>query len=87
MRQLQNLFESYKNMIRRVSHPRHATTQGEVPSGPILLSGDVRISQSARSRFDRLEDRLQLLMLNTIQECLEEQTALSDTVRIRPNTP
>lgn len=68
-------------MIRRISHPRHATTYGEVPSGPIHLSGDVKISQSARSRFDRLEDRLQMLMLNTIQECLEEQNALSDTVR------
>ncbi|KAK2045862.1 ADP-ribosylation factor [Colletotrichum somersetense] len=43
------------------------------------LQGEVNISLSARSRFERLGDRLQLLMLNTIQGCLEEQKALSDT--------
>ncbi|GJC99792.1 mutS domain V [Colletotrichum higginsianum] len=43
------------------------------------VSGEVNISPSARSRFERLGDRLQLLMLNTIQERLEEQKALSDT--------
>ncbi|KAK1964556.1 ADP-ribosylation factor [Colletotrichum sublineola] len=41
--------------------------------------GEVNISPSARSRFQRLGDRLQLLMLNTMQGCLEEQKALSDT--------
>ncbi|EFQ28700.1 ADP-ribosylation factor [Colletotrichum graminicola M1.001] len=43
------------------------------------LHGEVNIPLSARSRFERLGDRLQLLMLNTIQGCLEEQKALSDT--------
>ncbi|KAK1598083.1 ADP-ribosylation factor [Colletotrichum navitas] len=42
------------------------------------LYGEVNISSSARSRFERLRDRLRLLMLNTIQGCLEEQKALSD---------
>ncbi|RYP61594.1 hypothetical protein DL771_010075 [Monosporascus sp. 5C6A] len=39
----------------------------------------VKLTRSAMDRFDRLADRLQWLMLNTIQGHLEEITALSDT--------
>ena len=57
------------------------------PSVPIMSeslmvpSKEVRLAPSARDRFERLGDRLKLLMLNTIHECLEEQKSLSDTVR------
>ncbi|KAK1688153.1 hypothetical protein BDP55DRAFT_547985 [Colletotrichum godetiae] len=46
---------------------------------PSSIFDEVNISLSARSRFERLGDRLQLLMLNTIQEYLDEQNALSNT--------
>ncbi|RYP16468.1 hypothetical protein DL765_005145 [Monosporascus sp. GIB2] len=39
----------------------------------------VKLTKSALGRFDRLADRLQWLMLNTIQGHLEEIAALSDT--------
>ncbi|RYO91652.1 hypothetical protein DL766_004220 [Monosporascus sp. MC13-8B] len=39
----------------------------------------VKLTKSALDRFDRLADRLQWLMLNTIQGHLEEIAALSDT--------
>lgn len=38
------------------------------------------LSELARNRFERLDDRLQMLMLNTINEGLQEQKALSQTV-------
>ncbi|KZL73438.1 ADP-ribosylation facto [Colletotrichum tofieldiae] len=83
LRQLHHLFESYKNLIRRICWPRSVDAYHEGRSGHLelseSLSDEVNISLSARIRFERLGDRLQLLMLNTIQECLEEQKALSDT--------
>ena len=41
----------------------------------------VVLVKSAMDRFDRLADRLQWVVLNTIQGHLEEIKALSDTVR------
>ncbi|TQN71652.1 hypothetical protein CSHISOI_03871 [Colletotrichum shisoi] len=83
LRQLHHLFESYRNLIRRICWPRSADAFRDGQHGYFEpsenLSGEVNISSSAKSRFERLEDRLQLLMLNTIQERLEEQKALSDT--------
>lgn len=40
----------------------------------------VILAKSAMDRFDRLADRLEWVVLNTIQGHLEEITALSDTV-------
>ncbi len=40
----------------------------------------VVLAKSAMDRFDRLADRLEWVVLNTIQGHLEEITALSDTV-------
>ncbi|KAF4777679.1 putative MutS domain V [Colletotrichum scovillei] len=82
--QLQHLFEGYKSLIKRICwSPRSLDACHEGQCGRIELSrsmfGEVNISSSARSRFERLGDRLQLLMLNTIQEYLDEQNALSNT--------
>jgi hypothetical protein len=44
------------------------------------FGGKINLAQSALQRFDRLRDRLQGLMLNTIDGYLEEITALSETV-------
>ncbi|KXH62660.1 ADP-ribosylation factor [Colletotrichum salicis] len=81
--QLQHLFEGYKSLIKRICRPRSLDAYREGRYGHLELSssisGEVNISLSARSRFERLGDRLQLLMLNTIQEYLDEQNALSNT--------
>ncbi|OHE91758.1 ADP-ribosylation factor [Colletotrichum orchidophilum] len=81
--QLQHLFEGYKSLIKRICWPRSLDAYREGQCGhPVLsssISSEVNISSSARSRFERLGDRLQLLMLNTIQEYLDEQSALSGT--------
>nr|XP_036583354.1 ADP-ribosylation factor [Colletotrichum truncatum]KAF6792397.1 ADP-ribosylation factor [Colletotrichum truncatum] len=83
LRQLHHLFESYKSLIRHIcNRPQSEDDQRmclcdvHQSQGGIL---GIKISTSARSRFDRLGDRLQLLMLNTIQEYLEELNALSGT--------
>jgi murein endopeptidase len=81
LRQLQHLFESYKTLIKRIAAPRGAEPHAQGSSSVLHLSADVVLSPSARNRFERLADRLQLLMLNTIKEYLEEKSALSDTVR------
>ncbi|TDZ61970.1 DNA mismatch repair protein MSH5 [Colletotrichum trifolii] len=84
LRQLQHLFESYKSLIQRICRPRSvdAYRQGSLVVDESTANGtsrDVKLSRSARSRFESLQDRLQLLMLNTIQENLDELSALSDT--------
>lgn len=55
--------------------------QGKVSERKVFLTN------SALSRFDRLGDRLQYLMLNTIEGYLEEIGALSTTVRIHDILP
>lgn len=54
-------------------------------SEPVNISSDpeykVFLTSSALQRFDRLRDRLQGIMLNTIDGHFEEITALQGTVR------
>jgi Mg2+ and Co2+ transporter CorA len=76
LRQLQHLFDSYRLLIRRITTPRSSDTS---LSGVLQIYADITLSQSARNRFERLGDRLQLLMLNTIKDYLEESNALSKT--------
>ncbi|KAH0424791.1 ADP-ribosylation factor [Colletotrichum camelliae] len=59
------------------AYPENAKLADEELRG--RLSDEVKISSSARGRFERLEDRLQLLMLNTMHEYLDELDALSNT--------
>ena len=76
LRQLQHLFESYKNLFE--------TIRKSPPLEPAEIR-DVQLQSQARDRFVRLIDRLQLLMLNTINEYIDEKTELSNTVR--PHLP
>ncbi|KAK1709028.1 ADP-ribosylation factor [Colletotrichum lupini] len=69
------LFEDYSSALPVLRTSKQEL--GRLLSGNMF--GEVNISSSARSRFERLGDRLQLLMLNTIQEYLDEQNALSNT--------
>ncbi|KAB5579924.1 hypothetical protein GE09DRAFT_1080230 [Coniochaeta sp. 2T2.1] len=70
LRQLDHLFKSYKNLFEtiRKSPPLEPTE-----------SREVKLERQARDRFKRLIDRLQLLMLNTINEYLDEKKELSNT--------
>ncbi|KAI1079455.1 hypothetical protein F5B20DRAFT_165399 [Whalleya microplaca] len=77
LRELKHLFENYKNLIDKI------ITVGKVdlPSNGVQdgRRKKVALTDSALSRFDRLGDRLQYLMLNTIEGYLEEIAALSTT--------
>lgn len=77
LRQLKHWFEAFKALIQKIRASRNADM-----SGPSISRDErkLQLSPLARNRFERLEDRLQLLMLNRIQEYLEEHKALSDTV-------
>ncbi|RYP59990.1 hypothetical protein DL770_010097 [Monosporascus sp. CRB-9-2] len=63
------------NLARSLSNLSNPTAAMDTP----VEEPRVKLTKSAMGRFDRLADRLQWLMLNTIQGHLEEITALSDT--------
>lgn len=69
LRLLQHLFKSYKTLIQTILTPPDTD-----------VSERIKLDQQARDRFRRLGDRLQLLMLNTIKEYLNEKSELSSTV-------
>lgn len=70
LRQLQHLFSGYKTLFLNIlTPPDHDAAETRV----------VRVDVQARERFKRLIDRLQLLMLNTITEHLDEKSELSNT--------
>ncbi|KAF3059268.1 hypothetical protein GL218_05087 [Daldinia childiae] len=77
LREFKHLFENYKNLISKIM----VVGKPELHHNGALFDGDrkVYLSNSALSRFDRLSDRLQYLMLNTIEGYLEEIGALSTT--------
>ncbi|KAI0012931.1 hypothetical protein F4779DRAFT_614091 [Xylariaceae sp. FL0662B] len=77
LRELKHLFENYKNLINKIM----AVGKVDLPSNGLADQGHnkVALTASALSRFDRLGDRLQYLMLNTIEGHLEEIAALSTT--------
>ena len=75
LRQLRHLFESYKNLFKNIVQPPD-----------IEDKRDVKLAAQARDRFRRLRDRLQLLMLNTMEEYINEKTELSNTVSLSVGT-
>ncbi|KAI8629238.1 hypothetical protein F5Y19DRAFT_94509 [Xylariaceae sp. FL1651] len=77
LRELKHLFENYKNLISKITALGKADAQA--PNGHAEDARKVMLSDSALSRFERLGDRLQYLMLNTIDGYLEEISALSST--------
>ncbi|KAI8957465.1 hypothetical protein F5Y11DRAFT_339650 [Daldinia sp. FL1419] len=77
LREFKHLFENYKNLINKIM----LVGKPDLHHNGALFDGDrkVYLTNSALSRFDRLSDRLQYLMLNTIEGYLEEIGALSTT--------
>ncbi|KUI57243.1 hypothetical protein VP1G_04493 [Cytospora mali] len=85
LRQLKHLFESYEKLIKGIMdlpvdyNDREESMAGSNPNLLWTISRGVRLSQKAVDRFGRLNDRLRLLMLDTIDEYLVEKSSLSDT--------
>jgi hypothetical protein len=81
---MQHLYEGYKNLTQRILEPK-ATTIHHGSATPRSFSGlagvrGVVLAQSASTRFERLGDRLHLLILSETQEFLAEKEALISTV-------
>ncbi|KXJ88241.1 hypothetical protein Micbo1qcDRAFT_236009 [Microdochium bolleyi] len=94
LRELKHLFENYKAMIQKIlqtTQPDNSTLRmtRSTTSGLHDLGDDsgprdgeeavLVMAKSARERFERLGERLQWLMLNTIKGYQDETVALSDT--------
>lgn len=89
LRQLKHLFESYEKLIKGIMElgtdtngddkdmAAMSSSTGNLPAGGHARG--VKLSQKAFDRFDRLNVRLRLLMLDTIDEYLEEKSSLSGT--------
>ncbi|KAI0197761.1 hypothetical protein F4808DRAFT_438058 [Astrocystis sublimbata] len=77
LRELKHLFENYKNLINKITTVAKSGAQapGIYPEDPRR----VILTETALSRFDRLGDRLQFLMLNSIEGYLREISAVSTT--------
>ena len=82
---MQGLYEGYKNLIQRIMEPKSTTIHGMAT--PLSSSGlgigtrGVVLAQSASQRFERLGDRLDLLILSGTKEFLAEKEALISMVR------
>ncbi|KAH8157962.1 hypothetical protein CIB48_g10284 [Xylaria polymorpha] len=77
LRELKHLFENYKNLISKITTLSRPDAQAS--SGHVDNTRRVMLTDTALSRFDRLGDRLQYLMLNSIEGYLGEIGAVSST--------
>lgn len=84
---MQHLYQGYKNLISRILEQKSASHHDLMPRSSSNLSAHhrgVTLAQSAVLRFERLSDRIELLILSEIQEFLAEKDALISTVRLPP---
>ncbi|KAK2626878.1 hypothetical protein QTJ16_004053 [Diplocarpon rosae] len=87
IRQSQHLYEGYQNLIKRILEPKaspiHLTAFSRCSSGLSAMPGSrgngVTLAPSAVQRFERLGDRLELLILSETKEILAEKEALVST--------
>ncbi|KAK0104499.1 hypothetical protein ONS95_004787 [Cadophora gregata] len=85
IRQNQHLYEGYKNLIKRILEPKttmaHEILPSRTPTGFSTAPGSrgVSLALSATQRFERLSDRLELLILSETKEFLAEKDALVST--------
>ena len=81
---MQHLYEGYKNLIERILENKAVTIQGSATprsfSGLTTGQRGVHLAKSASQRFERLRDRIQLLILSETEEFLAEKEALISTV-------
>jgi hypothetical protein len=73
---MQHVYKGYKNLCNRVVDPKATTIQGSQNTNGNL----VIISQSASQRFERLSDRIEILILSEMEEFTAEKESLISTV-------
>jgi hypothetical protein len=73
---MQHVYKGYKNLCNRVIDPKHTAIQGSSNQNTKL----VPISQSASQRFERLSDRIEILILSEMTEFTAEKDSLISTV-------
>jgi Mg2+ and Co2+ transporter CorA len=73
---MQGLYEGYHNLIQRIMEPKHTTSSSRSISGLGAGVRGVVLADSANLRFERLGDRIQLLILSGTKEFLAEKEAL-----------
>jgi hypothetical protein len=78
LRTNQRLYEGYKNLIDRVLEFKATSTTAFSP-GPHNTKRVV-IALTASERFERLGDRIKLLVLSSMAEAVSEKDALLSTV-------
>ncbi|QSZ29059.1 hypothetical protein DSL72_003569 [Monilinia vaccinii-corymbosi] len=85
IRQMQHLYNGYHNLITRILEPKPLSAwEAGTPDGSFTTQNarsGVRLAASASQRFERLGDRLKLLILSETGEFLAEKDALSNTAR------
>jgi hypothetical protein len=77
---MQHVYKGYKNLCNQVINPKTTTTQGSLNTNGSL----VVISQSASQRFERLSDRIEILILSEMEEFTAEKESLISTVLASP---
>jgi len=96
IRQMHHVYEGYKNLVQRIleppktaitnvngfATPRSMSMSLSATGPPVSTKEEnpVVVARSARARFERLGDRLQLLILSQTKEFLAEKDALMNTV-------
>ena len=80
LRTNQHLYESYENVIKRILQYR-----ADLPSGSSMNRAPSReeriiLHRTASERFERLGDRIKLIVLSSINEAIAEKDALVSTV-------
>jgi hypothetical protein len=73
---MQHVYKGYKNLCNGVVDPKATTIQGSQNTN----SKNPIISTSAVQRFQRLSDRIELLILSEMEEFTAEKESLISTV-------
>jgi hypothetical protein len=78
---LKRMYQSYDNVLERILEGPHNLEDHDA-----TLAGHFSnlLSMSAKLKFLRLRDRVKLLALTEIQDCLDEKEALVQVVSISP---
>jgi len=80
-----HLYKGYKSLVGRVIKPGNHDLQPVegMPTPNQHLGNDrITLAPSAMNRFERLGDRIELIMLSSIEQSIGEKDALTNTVRL-----
>jgi hypothetical protein len=78
VRQMEHVYKGYRSLSLQIIDPKYTTIQGSRDAN----GKRVIISQSASQRFERLSDRIEVLILSELEEFLAEKESLISTVFI-----